>query len=139
MTTVYFICACPAVGHQDARRERHWVIRHRAFSTKRNFLPTYIRQRHSFGDLGRASETLLATVPSALFAEASIVASAGRAMIRGAPELAARLATVLLPVVVGPAQKERHDTPAARQLVDNNDGVQGSGCDRQKLGRSPEL
>jgi hypothetical protein len=141
MTTVYFICACPAVGHQDARRERHWVIRHRAFSTKRHFLPTYIRQRHSFGDLGRASEThetLLATVPSALIAEASIVTSAGRAMIRGAPELAARLATVLLPVVVGSAQEERHDAPTARQLVDNNGGVQGSGCDRQKLGRSPE-
>jgi hypothetical protein len=114
-------------------------IRHRAFSTRRNFLPTYIRQRHSFGALGRTSETLLATVLSALIAEASIVAGAGRAMIRGAPELAARLATVLLPVVVGSAQEERHDAPEARQLVDSNGGrIQGSGCDRQKLGRRPE-
>lgn len=101
-------------------------------------MPTYIRQRHSFGALGRVSETLFATVLSALIAEAAIVASAGRAMIRGGPELVARLATVLLPVVVGSAQEERHDAPAARQLVDSNGRVQGSGCDRQKLGRSPE-
>jgi hypothetical protein len=138
MTTVYFICVCPAVGHEVARRERHRVIRHRAFSTKRNFLPTYIRQRHNFGALGRTSDTLVATVLSALIAEASIVASAGRAMIRGRPELAARLATVLLPVVVGSAQEERHDAPAARQLVDSDGRIQGSGCDRQKLGRRPE-
>jgi hypothetical protein len=138
MTTVYFICVRPTVGHEITRHERHRVIRHRALSTKRNFFPTYIRQHHRFGALGCASETLLATVLSALIAEASFMASAGRAMIRGAPELAARRATVLLPVVIGAAQEERHDAPAASQLVDNNGRVQGSGCDRQKVGRSPE-
>jgi hypothetical protein len=127
----------PAVGHEAARRERHRVIRHRAFSTRRNFLPTYIRQRQSFSLVGRANEPFLATVTSAVVPEASLVATAGRAMIRGAPELATPVAAVLLPAVVGATDEERHDAPEARQLVDCNDRVQGSGCDRQKLGRTP--
>lgn len=127
----------PAVGHEAARRERHRVIRHLAFSTRRNFLPTYIRQRQCFSVLGRANEPSLATVTSAVVAEASLVASAGRAMIRGQPKHATPGAAVLLPAVVATTDEERHDAPEARQLVDCNDRVQGSGCDRQKLGRNP--
>jgi len=138
MTTVYFICVHPAVDLELADRERNCqVIGRGAFSTRHNFLPTCIRQRHSFSILGRASEASLAPVLLPFVAKTPLVACTGHAMTRGASELAALLAAVLLPPVVSPADRERAGAPAAREQVDSNARVQGSGCDRQKFGRRP--
>jgi hypothetical protein len=120
MTTVYVICISPAVVLGTARRERTRVFRRKTFSTRRNFFPTCIRQRHGFYGLGLGRESLLAAVLSARFAEASLVARAGGAMIGGRATIAAHVVAVVLPVVVRAADVKRHDAPEARQLVNRN-------------------
>jgi hypothetical protein len=137
MTTVYFICVHPALDLELADRERCQIIGRGAFSTRVNFLPTCIRQRHGFSILGRANAALLTAVLPPFFAETPLVARTGHAMTRRARELAACLAAVLLPSVVSSADRECDDAPAARQHVNRNARVQGSGCDRQKFGREP--
>jgi hypothetical protein len=130
MTTVYVICIRPAVGLGTARHERDRAFWRGPFSTRRNFFPTCIRQRHGFHELGR--ESSLAAVLSAGFAEASLVARAGDAVTGGRATLAADVAAVVLPVIVAAADVERHDAPEARQLVNGNARV------RQALVRPPE-
>lgn len=137
MTTVYFICVHPALDLELADRERCQIIGRGAFSTRVNFLPTCIRQRHGFSILGRANAALLAAILPPFVAEAPLVARNGHSMTRCARELAARLAAVLLPSVVSSADRERVAAPAAREQVERNARVQGSGCDRQKFGRGP--
>jgi hypothetical protein len=61
MTTVYFIGVL-AGDRARGRHERRRGVRRRAFSTRRNFLATYIRQRQSFGLLRGAVAPLLAAV-----------------------------------------------------------------------------
>ena len=133
MTTVCFICVRLTANHLVARHERRrvWLG---AFSTRRNFLSTCISQRHYFSVLGHANESLHSTVFLAFLAEAALVASACRAMTGGAPKLATLVTAVVLPAIVTSTDEERHDAPEARQLVDGNARIQGSGCDRQKFG-----
>ena len=76
---------------------------------------------------------MLAAVFSSLSAEAALVASTRRAMVSGAPTLAAAVAAVLLPMVVGATDEEIHDAPGARQHVNGNDRVQGSGATARNL------
>src|SRR3990172_6520992 len=79
MTTVYSICVCPAGGDGLDLNEHRRAVQREAFSTSRNFLPTFIRQRPWFGILGRATKkSLLATVSLPVIAETSFVTCAGR-------------------------------------------------------------
>lgn len=104
----------------------------------RNFLPTCISQRVCFSLLGRAIESLRATVLLALLAEASLIASAGGAAT-GSPGLATAIVTaVVLSAIVAPADEECHEAPQARRLVDESARVQGSGAPARKLGCGPE-
>jgi hypothetical protein len=61
------------------------------------------------------------------------VASTRRAMVSGAATPAAAIAAVLLPMVVGATDEEAHDAPGARQRVNGNDRVQGSGATARNL------
>jgi hypothetical protein len=135
MTTVYFICVCFAVDRGRARREHRWGVRRGAFSTRRNFLTTCIRQRQGIGLLRGAVEALRPAVLLAVVAKAPLVASARGAMTGRASVVAAVIAAVLVAAIISSADKERHDAPQATQLVNGNGGIQGSGCNRQKLGR----
>ena len=136
-TTVYSICVHFTVGDGRTHRERRRADRRDAFSTRRNFLATCIRYRHEFSILGCTHASLFATVLLPLIAETPLVSRAGQPMTRGAPTLSALVAAVLLPPIVWSADRERLDAPAARQHVNRNVRVQGSGCDRQKFGGSP--
>jgi hypothetical protein len=128
----------PTVGEALAHDERRWAVRRRAFSTKRNFLPTCIRDRDEFSGLGRAKSSSFATVLLARVAETPVVPRASHAMTRRAPALSARITAVFLPAVVSPADHEGTDAPATRQLENWNGRLaQGSGCDRQKFGGNP--
>jgi hypothetical protein len=134
---VYSICVRFTGGDGRAHRERRRAVRRGAFSTRRNFLPTHIRDRGQCRGLGRAPESVLAAVVAPGLAEAPIVERARHAMTRRAPALAARVAAIPMAAVVPAADHEHADAPAAHQLVDGDAGVQGSGCDRQKFGGSP--
>jgi hypothetical protein len=141
MTTAYFICVRCAADLDHARREHRRVAGRGAFSPRRNFLPTCIRQRLHFRVLGRALPLApLSTVLLAVLSEAPLITSARSAATGCAGLLATRGAAVVLPAIVWPADEEPHGAPPAHQLVDRNSTgvVQGSGCDRQKLGCGPE-
>jgi hypothetical protein len=140
MTTVYFICVCFAVDLGHARREHRRGVRRGAFSTRRNFLATCIRQRQCFSLLRQtlALEALRPAVLLTLLAETPLVAST-RSAVTGRPSVvAAWVAAVVLSTIVRPADEERHEAPRARRLVNNSERVQGSGRARQKLGCGPE-
>jgi hypothetical protein len=137
MTTVYFICVFFAVDLVCAHREHRHGVRRGAFSTRRNFLATCIRQRQCFGLLRGAVEALPSAVLLPVVAETPLVASARGAMTGRSSFVAAVIAAVVVAAIISPAHDEGHDTPQATQLVNGN-GVQGSGCSRQKLGRGPE-
>jgi len=96
-------------------------LRRRAFSPKSKFLSTCIRYSVCFRTLALAPQALL--VPSVLLAgaaEASVVASARRAMIGSLRLLSALVLAVLLPMVVAAADAERASAPEAGQLVEGN-------------------
>jgi hypothetical protein len=133
MTTVYFICACFAVGRGRARREHRRRVQRGAFSTQRNFLATCIRQRQCFGLLRGAVEALRPAVVLAVITEAPRVASTRGATTRGIGMLATLLAAVPVATIVSSAHDERHPTPRAAQLVNGNVGVQGSGATARNL------
>jgi hypothetical protein len=135
MTTVYFICVCFAVDLGRARREHRRGVQRGAFSMRRNFLATCIRQRQCFGLLRDAVDALRPAVLLAIVAETPLVTSARGAVTGRSSVVAAGIAAVVVAAIVLPADDERHDTPQAGQLVNGNVGIQGSGCNRQKLGR----
>jgi hypothetical protein len=137
MTAVYSICVRFTVDDGRAHHERRRADRRGAFSIERNFLATRIRYRHEFSVLGCTRESLLATVLLPFLAETPFVPCTGHPMTRCAATLPALVAAVPLPAIVPSADHEHLDAPAARQLVNRNARVQGSGCDRQKFGSSP--
>jgi hypothetical protein len=128
------MCVCFAGDLGCARREHRRGVRRGAFSTQRNFLATYIRQRQCFGLL-RGAVALRPAVLLTVVAEAPLVTSARRAMAGRASVVATVIAAVVVAAIIPSADEERHDAPQATQLVNGNVGVQGSGCNRQKLGR----
>jgi hypothetical protein len=118
MTTVYVTCSRPAVGLGTARRERDRVVRQEAFSTRRNFLATHIRQRLAFRALPRRRRPLaIGVISSALVA--SLVLGIGEPPLARLLELAAGLAAVTLSPVVMLADMELHRASTAAQLEDN--------------------
>ena len=119
MTTVYVTCSRPAVGLGTARRERDRVVRQEAFSTRRNFLATHIRQRLAFRALPRRRRRPLAigVISSALVA--SLVLGIGEPPLARLLELAAGLAAVTLTSVIRLADMELRRASTAAQLEDN--------------------
>lgn len=136
MTTVYFICVCFAGDLGCARREHRRDVRRGAFSTQRNFLATYIRQRQCFGRL-RGAVALRPAVLLAVVTEASLVASAGGAVTGRLSVVTAVIAAVVVAAIIPSADDERHNAPQATQLVNGNVGVQGSGGTARNLNVKP--
>jgi hypothetical protein len=118
ITTVY--CIDVLVGDHDrarGRHERRRGVRRRAFSTRGNFLATYIRHRPWLRVLARDQRTLVRGVVAAAFV-APLVLGIGAPPDRGLRALATLVAAVALPPIVRPADDEQLGAVAAGQRED---------------------
>jgi len=107
-------------GDRDRARAHHgqWrVVRRRAFSTRRNFLATYIRHRPCFRVFPSDQRALMRGVIAASLGS-PLVSGIGQPPDRDLLALAARVAAVALPSVVGPAHHEPTGTVTADQRED---------------------